>query len=171
MPLLRTCGNDGGGREEAHLLTSITAPTATVGLELPRGLRAPLSSAQPARARDDSSELPITIRSDEPFEALAPLAAGPARHVEEDAAGVTWWFHMPGAGRKNTQVVWDPSRCRLSVGAWSRSVASAAERGSPGRLLWHSATWQPDVNGARATATVSRGWVRVRLPRRLAAVG
>jgi hypothetical protein len=116
--------------------------------------------------REGAAELPISARSDEPFEPQISQAAAAERLVEEDADGITLWVHVPRGGRKNTEVVWDSKRNKLSVGAWSRRVARQEGRGNlPGRrLLWHSSTWQPAADGARATASIAGGWVRVRLP-------
>lgn len=122
-----------------------------------------------AAARGAGRALPVVVRSDEPFEPHVFQAAAAERVVEEGAHGTTWWMHMPGAGRDNTLVVWDPQRRKLSVGAWSRrtprSESGAAQERSHGRLLWHSSTWQPEADGAHATASIARGWVGVHLPR------
>lgn len=117
-----------------------------------------------APVRVGTSEVPISVRADEPFEPHIRQAAEARRFVEEDAGSITWWLHMPGAGRKNTEVIWDPQRRKLSVGAWSRSVAPREGR-SPGRLLWYSSTWQPGADGARGTVSLQQGWVVVRMPR------
>jgi hypothetical protein len=136
-----------------------------LGVELPGSPRTRRFWPGLARGGNITPNLALSTRSDEPFEAQIPLAAAAERLVEEDADGVTWWLHMPGGGRENTEVVWDPQRSKLSVGAWSSSVAGRDGRiSSPSRLLWHASTWLPGADGARATASIVRGWVSVRLP-------
>lgn len=149
---------------------ALTNTLQPLRVPLPGSPRARRLGDSLVRARNDAPNLVVTIRTDQPFEAQIFEAAAAERLVEEDAEGITWWLHMPGAGRHNTEVVWDPARSQLSVGAWSgRAARQAGRGGSPGRLLWHASTWQPGVDGARATASVARGWVGVRLPKRRAA--
>jgi hypothetical protein len=149
------------------LSSSLRQPSA---LEWPGAGRARQFWSRLRRARDDARKLPIAIRSDEPFEPQTQRAAAAERLVEQDADGITCWLHMPGAGRNNTEVVWDPERSKLSVGAWSHRLARDPGRSDPSRrLLWHASTWQPDADGARATAKLARSWVGVHLPRRAAA--
>lgn len=141
-----------------------------LGVELPGSLYAERRfSGDLTQPRAGAFSLPVSIREDEPFEPHIPRAAGAARFVEKDAEGTTWWMHMPAAGRKNTEVVWDPRQRKLSVGAWSRDMPGESTSGRAGtrgavRLLGYSSTWQPDADGARATASIAGGWVAVRLP-------
>lgn len=139
------------------------ALTQTLRQPLPVESGKPRTRPERDTLAERAGQLSISVTSTEPFESHVRDAAEARRFVERDAEGVTWWLHMPGAGRGNTEVIWDPQRKKLSVGAWSRSVARRDGR-SPGRLLWHSSLWQPTVDGAHATARLERGWVVVRLP-------
>lgn len=135
-----------------------------LGLELESSPRVQRIRGQLVRDREATPNLPIAIRSDEPFEAHLPSAAAATPLMQRDADGVTLWLHMPAGGQKNTQAVWDPQRHKLSIGVWSRPVPRTGEQKTSGRLLWHSAAWLPGVDGARATASIARGWIGVRLP-------
>jgi hypothetical protein len=138
---------------------------APLGVGLPSSPRVRRFWGHFSRGRQSGPNLAVSVSSDEPFEAQIPLAAAAERLVEEDADGVTWWLHMPGGGRDNTEVVWDPKRSKLSMGVWSTNVARREGRNSsPRRLLWHASTWLPGADGSRATASIVRGWVGVRLP-------
>lgn len=85
-------------------------------------------------------------------------AAAPARHVLHDSQGVTLWIFVPGASKRNTEVLWDPEHRKLSVGVWSSSVDRARRVGAQfgPRLLWYTAFWLPQHDG-KAVARLLRG--------------
>jgi hypothetical protein len=119
------------------------------------------------RAFVSGDELPVAVGSAESFEPYRSEAATPAVRLLETDGGVTLYWDLPGAGRKNTEVVWDPEHRRLSVGVWSKPPAAADRGRQPrkGRLSWHGSVGRPRDDGTRATARLASGCVCVHLPR------
>ncbi len=126
-----------------------------------------ISLRHPLRTRaaaHDSDSVIVELGPASVLDRLRELAALPIVKEEREAGEIVLRFYVPGATRKNSQVVWVPDEQRLVIGVWAGAVPRERRPFFPS-LLWSRSTRLPDADGSRATAWVRRGVLEVHVPR------
>lgn len=129
-----------------------------------RGLPGQATTAQQRELRAESGVLVRQGNAARFSQGQVALAAPATKYVREGERGTILWLVMPGAGRGNTEVLWEADTQQLHVGVWSESVPQGRQA-RPARLLWYSQHRCPGADGARVTAQLAKSWVMVTVPR------
>lgn len=77
-------------------------------------------------------------------------------------------FNAPGATPRNTEVTWVDDEQALFFGVWrgKRPPRDGSSRSRSSELTWFQRLSLPDADGAQAVADMTRGVIRVRVPKR-----
>jgi hypothetical protein len=118
------------------------------------------------RARRNGS-LPIELGDSRGMSLFASRAAVPIVRMED--RGETWVidFDAPGANSGNTEVAWMDEEQALLFGVWrgKRPPRDGRARSRASDLSWFQRLYLPGALGGRAQVDMSRGTVRVRVPK------